>query len=276
VQTNPGPFGLQVTLTVKLAEGGNGQYAAGQAVMRERDVILVRTIDATAAPLDDELRQRCQREGAVERLRAAKRHLRQDLLAMREGGPPASDARGGSGSAHAAGVEQARLMADALGALLRGSSLRPCPLADLPGSSATAEAGNSRLAVARQVATGDSGLLVDSLARADSEAAPREPCTAPSSGEADDTEVETERQAAAERMRALQAARAKLQPTGLAVTSQGLWTVAKKPTLGHTSLGSVKSVSDADSSPLPAPSFACANIEEEGCGSPSSSSTLPM
>ena len=68
---------------------------------------------------------------------------------------------------------------------------------------ATAEAGASRLAVARQVAAGDSGLLVDSLARADSEAAPREPCTAPSSGEADDTEVETERQATAERMRML-------------------------------------------------------------------------
>jgi len=200
----------------------------------------------------------------------AKRHFRQRLFAIQEA-QHACDAPGGF--AHVAGVKQARLMAVTLEALLRGSSFRPFPLSgcSLDPSSATAKAGPSK----GMVDTG--GLRVnsrDTRGDSDSNAALREPCTAPSSGEADDTKTEAERRAAAERTRALLAAKAKLQPTGLAVTSQGLWTVAKKPTLGHASLGSVKSL-DADSSPLPAPSFACVNIEEEG-GFPSSSSPLPM
>lgn len=197
-----------------------------------------------------ELRQQQQKE-ALEKLRSVKRQLHQKLFAIRE--RALARRRSGGGSAretHASGVAHARVIAGALEAILGSASLElpACntvsPAMEGVGATDTEHENSCLLSGG---AAGARGAVERARAKQESLEA----------GKADPG---VQRKGAA-----LLAAKAQLNPTGLAVQNpQGLWTVAKKTSLSHTGLGTVKGLShDTESSPLPAPSFSCLE-EEEG------------
>lgn len=147
-------------------------------------------------------------------------------------------ARTASGKVQASGVLHARVIAGALATILDRATLDPRPDAR---SEPTVEGAGARLAAS------DGGGETDKLECGGGGSEKLETRDAAGAGQGGD------------RKRALLVAKAQLNPTGLALhNSQGLWTVAKKTSVGHACLGSVKGWDDAaESSPLPVPSFSC-------------------
>lgn len=197
-----------------------------------------------------ELRQQQQKE-ALEKLRRVKRQLDQKLFAIREGA--LARRRSGGGSAretHASGVAHARVIAGALEAILGSTSLEPPACNTISPSTKSVGATDA----VYENSCSLSGCAAGARGAVEGARSNQERF------EAGTADPGVQRKGAA-----LLAAKAQLNPTGLAVQNpQGLWTVAKKTSLSHTGLGTVKGLShDTESSPLPAPCFSCLE-EEEG------------